>query len=63
MKSWKTTTTGILAIVVAVGTAIKTYLATGAIPDIGALIAAVSAGIGLISARDNGVTSEQAGAK
>jgi hypothetical protein len=33
------------------------------VPDWGAVVAAIIAGIGLISARDNNVTSEQAGAK
>jgi hypothetical protein len=32
-------------------------------PDYAALVAAIVAGLGLIFARDNGVSSEQAGAK
>ena len=52
MRNWKTTTTGILAIVVAVAGGAKTYLATGQVPDIAALSAAVLAGWGLIVAKD-----------
>jgi hypothetical protein len=33
------------------------------IPDLGPVVAAVTAGVGLILARDNDKTSEQAGAK
>ena len=62
MKSWKTTVTGILTIVIAAGTAAKLLL-SGSQPDWPATIAAVMAGFGLIAARDNNVTSEQAGAK
>jgi len=50
--NWKTTLLGIATILTAVGTAAKTYLGTGSIPDLGALIAAVTAGIGLIAAKD-----------
>lgn len=50
--NWKTTLLGAATILAAVGTAAKTYLATGTIPDLGALIAAVTAGIGLIAAQD-----------
>lgn len=61
--SWKTTVTGILTIVVAVGNAAINYLKAGTLPDFTGLITAVTAGVGLIAARDNGVTSESAGAK
>jgi UDP-N-acetylmuramate-alanine ligase len=53
MRNWKTTTTGILAIIIAVAGGAKTYLGTGQIPDIAALAAAVMAGWGLIVAKDN----------
>jgi UDP-N-acetylmuramate-alanine ligase len=53
MRNWKTTTTGVLAIVIAVAGGAKTYLATGQVPDIAALAAAVMAGWGLIVAKDN----------
>ena len=53
MRNWKTTTTGVLAIIVAVAGGAKTYLATGQVPDIAALSAAVLAGWGLIVAKDN----------
>ena len=33
------------------------------VPEWGAVVAAIIAGIGLIAARDNNVTSEQAGVK
>ncbi len=61
MKSWKTTVTGILTILIAAGSATKLML-TGGSPDWSATIAAVMAGLGLCAARDNKVTSEQAGA-
>ena len=65
MKSWKTTTAGIAAIVAALATAVGALFDADpmTMPDWGAVGAAVMAGIGLIAARDNGVTSEQAGAK
>lgn len=63
-KSWKTTTTGVLAIVVALSSAAIAVLDADpvTVPDWGAVTAAILAGLGLIAARDNGVTSEQAGA-
>lgn len=65
MKSWRTTVTGALAIVAAVIPAIQALLdgnpATS--PDWSVTGAAVMAGIGLIAARDNRVSSEQVGAK
>lgn len=58
MKSWKTTVTGILTIVIALGSAAMSLLdadpATN--PDFGAIIAAITAGIGLITAKDSSVT-------
>jgi hypothetical protein len=65
MTSWKTTTAGIAAIVAALATAVGALFDADplSMPDWGAVAAAVMAGIGLIAARDNGVTSEQAGAK
>lgn len=53
MKNWKTTATGVTAIIVAVSTAAHNYLATGAIPDLGLVISSVLAGWGLIVAKDN----------
>jgi hypothetical protein len=63
--SWRTTTAGIAAIVVDLGTAVGALFDADplTLPDWGAVAAAVMAGIGLLAARDNGVTSEQAGAK
>jgi len=63
--SWKTTTAGIAAIVVAIGTAVGALFDADplTLPDWGAVAAAVMAGIGLLAARDNKVNSEQAGAK
>jgi hypothetical protein len=65
MKSWKTSAAGIAAIVAALATAVGALFDADPLtmPDWGAVAAAVMAGIGLIAARDNGVTSEQAGAK
>ena len=65
MKSWKTTVTGIAAILTAVGAALTAVFdadpATNI--DIATTVSAVMAGLGLIFARDNGVTSEDVGAK
>ena len=65
MKSWKTTVAGIAAILTAGGAAL-TAISDGnpaTEPDYAALIAACIAGLGLLFARDNNVTSEDAGAK
>ena len=62
MTSWRTTLLGVLTIVVAVGSAGISYLNTGTF-DWPATMMGVTAGLGLIKARDNKVSSEQAGAK
>lgn len=64
MSSWKTTTAGVGAILIAIGSAMSAQFDSdpATVADWGAVIAAVIAGIGLIFARDNKVTSEQAGA-
>jgi anti-sigma-K factor RskA len=60
MKSWKTTASGISAIVAAVAGAVQLLLdnnpATN--PDWTTVIAAVTAGFGLVFARDNDKRSE-----
>jgi hypothetical protein len=65
MKSWKTTVAGIAAIVASVAAAIVAEFdgdpATTA--EWGVVITAFIAGIGLLFARDNAVSSEEAGAK
>ena len=65
MKSWKTSLTGIAAILTAVGAAIMALMDNdpATVIDVAATAAAVMAGVGLIFARDNNVTSEAAGAK
>ena len=50
--NWKTTATGVLSIVVAVAGAGVEFLKTGKMPELGTLIAAIIAGIGLIKAAD-----------
>lgn len=61
-SSWRTTTAGIGAILIAVGSALGAQFDSdpATVADWGAVIAAVIAGIGLLFARDNKVTSEQA---
>lgn len=63
--SWRTTVAGISAIVAAVGGALQAMLdgnpATS--PDWNTVVVAVVAGLGLVFARDNRVTSEKAGAR
>lgn len=64
MKSWKTTVGGIGAILAAIGGALNLLFdnnpATN--PDWGIVATAVMTGFGLIFARDNNVSSEEAGA-
>jgi hypothetical protein len=63
--SWRTTTAGIAAIVAALATAVVALFDADPLttPDWGAVGAAFMAGVGLLAARDNKVSSEQAGAK
>jgi len=64
MKSTKTTAAGILAIVGALVTAGQQWAAGGfATINWTATATAISAGVGLIMARDNNKTSEDVGAK
>jgi len=65
MKSWKTTVTGIAAILTAIGAALTALFDNdpNTTLDVAVTASAIMAGIGLIFARDNGVTSEEAGAK
>lgn len=62
MKSWKTTVTGIVAIITAICGAV-TGIVNNTPVDWTTVIAAVVSGVGLIAARDNKVTSEDVGAK
>lgn len=63
--SYKTTTAAVLALILCIGSAAMTLLDDDpeTNPDYGALAAAATAASGLLFARDNGITSEQAGAK
>lgn len=64
-RSWKTTSGGVAAIVVAIGGAVQLLTDNDALtqPDWNSVVAAICAGSALIFARDNSVTSEKAGAK
>ena len=64
-KSWKTSAAGIGAILVALGSALSATFDADpvTVPDWGALVAAIIAGIGLLAARDNDKSSEEVGAK
>jgi hypothetical protein len=63
MKSWKTTLSGVATILGGVAGAIKLYLSGNVGEAITVGFTAITTGIGLIAARDNNVSSEQAGAK
>lgn len=65
MNSWKTTACGVIAILTAVLSAVKAMIDgdPATVADWGAVSAAVIAGAGLIFARDNSKSSEDAGAK
>jgi uncharacterized membrane protein YhiD involved in acid resistance len=61
--SWRTTTAGIGAILVAIGSALAAHFDSDptTVSDWGAVVAAIIAGIGLIAARDAKVSSQQEG--
>jgi hydrogenase/urease accessory protein HupE len=63
--SWKTTTAGVAGIAIAILSVAQATLDGDplTVPNWEAAIAAVVTGLGLLFARDNNVTSEQAGAK
>lgn len=64
--SWKTSTSGISAIVIALFTLIIQPLTDNdpaTIPNYNVAITAILAGVGLITARDNDKSSEETGAK
>ncbi len=63
MKSWKTTTMGILNIVGAIATAGVLALKGQYEAAIAALSTGIPSGIGLIAARDNDKSSESVNAK
>jgi len=65
MKSWQTTVFGIMTILAAVGLAGKAYFDGDpeTVVNYEVLIAGVTAGFGLIFARDNNKSSEDAGIK
>ena len=53
MRNWKTTSLGILTIIVALATGAKEYLATDSLPDFGLIVTSILAGWGLVQAKDN----------
>lgn len=63
-KSWKTTLAGIASILTAIAGALTSLTDSdpNTNPDWMATGAAITAGVGLIAARDNNKTSEQVGA-
>ena len=65
MKSWKTTAAGIAALIAAIALAVAHQFDSDptTAADWSAVIAALTAGVGLVLARDNDRTSEEAGAK
>jgi len=52
MTNTKTTWSGIISILVAVGSAVVEFLNSGSVPNVGVLLSAISAGVGLIMAKD-----------
>lgn len=68
MKSWRTTTLGILTALIALSSAVVAEIddkpeTRADWPLVLAAISSALSGVGLMAARDNKVTSEQVGAK
>jgi hypothetical protein len=53
LNDWKTTLLGVFTILAAVADAGKEFLANGTLGDVGLLFASLTAGIGLILAKDS----------
>lgn len=64
-KSYRTTIAGLAAVLTAVASALTalTDADPATVPQWEAVVSAVVAGLGLMFARDNGVSSEKAGAR
>jgi hypothetical protein len=62
MNSWKTTLSGIAGILAGIVMGLRALTGEGP-ADFAGAIAAVTAGVGLLLARDNDKSSESAGAK
>ena len=60
-QNWKTTTAGVLAILIAIGQAIMPWLQTGAPIAWGTIAATVATGIGLLVAADHNAPSAPSG--
>lgn len=60
--SWRTTTTGIVTVLIAVCNFVLGMVNNTPV-DIATTIAAITSGLGLVFARDNKVTSEDVGVK
>ena len=65
MKSWKTTVAGVAAIIAAIALAISHQFDSDptTVADWSAVITALTAGVGLVLARDNDKSSEKVGVK
>ena len=53
MRNWKTTSIGILTIIIALATGAKEYLATDSLPDFGLIVTSILAGWGLVMSKDH----------
>ena len=53
MRNWKTTSIGMLTIIIALATGAKEYLTTDSLPDLGLIVTSILAGWGLVVAKDN----------
>jgi hypothetical protein len=62
MKSWKTSTGGIATIVAGLAAAVTLWCQENKTEAVSTAMAAIATGFGLLSARDNKVTSQDAGA-